>query len=148
MFGSKKGVTIIELSVVVLLIGIIGFALLPFVRVVRAKARQRVCVDNLRKISVALRVYALENNERLPQDLTILFTKGYVESERVFDCPFTGFKGNSKEPEYVYIKGLDFMSDKNKPIAYDKKDNHAGEMGNVLYLNGEVVHRNVGAMAE
>ena len=74
---GNKGVTIIELGIVIVLIGLIIALLSPFVKIIRSKACEIRCVNNLRKISLAIREYALENNERLPSDLSLIYTQGY-----------------------------------------------------------------------
>jgi len=136
--NNKNGFTIIELGVVVLLIGIISFGLTPFVKKVQNKARQRKCVRNLGKISIALRIYALENEESTPSTMNSLAEKGYVESDSVFDCPFSPEKGNADMIEYVYPKKVDFRKAENIPIVYDQIGNHQDGSINVLYVNGEI----------
>ena len=135
---KRKGFTVIESGVVILLIGVISFALSPIVKMVRERAQELRCVRNLQKISTALRVYALENEEAFPRDLSFIFTKGYVEREKVFNCPFNSHKGNAKEPDYVYINKNDFKQSKNTPLVYDKKGNHPKGRVNVLYINGDI----------
>ena len=135
----RKGFTIIESGVVILLIGVITFALFPFVKMVRRAAQEIRCVRNLQKISIALRVYALENEEAFPRDLSFIFTKGYVEHEKVFNCPFSSRKGNAKEPDYIYINKNEFKQSENTPLVYDKKENHPNGRVNILYINGDIV---------
>ena len=135
---ENKGVTIIELGVVIVLIGLITILLSPFVKIIRSKAYKIRCVNNLQKISLAIREYALENNEKLPSDLSLIYTQGYVDDESIFDCPFSARTGDAKIPEYNYKRLSDFNLSGNPVIAYDKKDNHIDGGINVLYLNGEI----------
>lgn len=135
---TKKGFTIIELGVVVLLIGGISLGLTPFVKNIRQRSRQVRCVHNLQSISLALRIYVNENDEILPSDLGVLFTKGYVEKEDIFDCPFTAHRGKAEEPDYIYNDRFDFKAQENIPIVYDKEGHYPGVSKNVLYLNGEI----------
>jgi type II secretory pathway pseudopilin PulG len=135
---EKRGVTIIELGIVIVLIGLITVLLSPFVRIIRSKAYKIHCVSNLQKISLAIREYALENNEKLPSDLSLIYTQGYVGDESVFDCPLSAHAGNAEVPDYDYIKLPDLNLSGNPVVAYDKKGNHADGSVNVLYLNGEI----------
>jgi len=58
--------TLIELLVVITIIGILISLLVPALSRAKAKAHNSVCVNNLRQLAIATRVYADENNERLP----------------------------------------------------------------------------------
>ncbi len=144
---NNKGVTIIELGVVIVLIGLITALLFPFVKIIRSKTCEIRCVNNLQKISLAIREYALENNEIPPSDLSLIYTQGYVDDESIFDCPFSAHVGNTKVPDYNYKKLIDFNLSENPVIAYDKKNNHIDGSINVLYLNGEIIS-NYGTMAD
>ena len=135
---ESKGVTIIELGVVIVLIGLITVLLSPFIKIIRSKVYEIHCVNNLRKISLAIHEYALENDERLPSDLSLIYTQGYIDDESIFDCPFSAHTGDAKVPDYNYKRLSDFNLSGNPVIAYDKKDNHIDGGINVLYLNGEI----------
>jgi type II secretory pathway pseudopilin PulG len=135
---KNKGFTIIELGVVIALMGLIAIVLMPFVKKVQKKAHQAACISNLQKISLGLRVYAFENEGSVPSDISFLYTKGYVDSENVFDCPFSAHRGTAKEPDYEYIKGVDFNSPDNIQIVRDEKGGHPNGARNVLFLNGEI----------
>ena len=138
---DKAGFTIIELAVVVLLLAFILFGLTPFVRDVQDKARQMRCVNNIQKISTGLRVYAYEHEGKLPEDLSLLWTKGYIDGQDVFDCPYAAGKGSAEKPDYNFDNKADFNSGENTPLVYDKFKNHRGGRVNILYLNGEIVNR-------
>lgn len=60
------GFTLIELLVVVAIIAVLAGLLLPALGRAKAKARNTSCVGNLRQLGVATRLYATENEERLP----------------------------------------------------------------------------------
>ncbi|MFH1790831.1 MAG: type II secretion system protein [Candidatus Omnitrophota bacterium] len=134
----RKGFTILELGVVMALMAAMFYALMPFVKMVRERARHIRCVNNLQKISIGIREFYLENGEVQPSSLTLLFTRGYISDENVFDCPFSKTKGTAKEPDYEYNADYDFRMPDNMPIVYDKGRNHGNGMINVLYLNGDI----------
>jgi len=136
--GKKNGFTIIELGVVILFISLICIGLTPFVKWVREEAKDVKCVNNLQKISLALRAYALEHEEKPPGDLETLFKKGYIGDEKIFDCPFSSQNGDSSSSEYNYKPDFDFTASNDKPMVYDKDPHHTDGLINVLYVNGEI----------
>jgi prepilin-type N-terminal cleavage/methylation domain-containing protein len=64
--NQTSGFTLIELLTVIAIIGILAAILIPVVGRVRESARRSVCGSNLRQISLAVLMYAQENNEQLP----------------------------------------------------------------------------------
>ena len=98
----KPGFTLIELLVVIAIIGILASLLLPTLASAKEKARRANCMSNLRQISLAVHVYALDNNDRLFDGLrdggdSFLFSISspmYTNiasqfGDKVFDCPNT-----------------------------------------------------------
>jgi prepilin-type N-terminal cleavage/methylation domain-containing protein len=82
MYKQKnKGVTILELLVVVLIIGALMFVLNPIVKHLQFVVKQQNCMDNLKSISLALRIYALENEHKGPEQIEVLVDKGYIKEE-------------------------------------------------------------------
>jgi len=63
----QSGFTLIELLVVIAIVGILGGLLLPALSAAKAKAGSARCLGNLRQIGIGLRLYADENEGRLPR---------------------------------------------------------------------------------
>lgn len=63
---KSKAFTLIELLTVIAIIGILAAILIPVVGKVRETARQAVCGSNIRQISVAILLFADDNNGVLP----------------------------------------------------------------------------------
>ncbi len=60
---QKRGFTLVELLVVIAVIALLAALLFPAFAQARAKARQTVCVSNLRQIGLALEQYASDHDD-------------------------------------------------------------------------------------
>ena len=64
--SQNRGFTLIELLVVISIIALLTAILLPVFFSVRGKARQTVCVSNLRQIGMAISLYAQDADDLYP----------------------------------------------------------------------------------
>jgi prepilin-type N-terminal cleavage/methylation domain-containing protein/prepilin-type processing-associated H-X9-DG protein len=105
--SKNKGFTLIELLVVIAIIAILAAILFPVFSRAREKARQAVCMSNLKQIGTAVMMYVQDWDEcyplwgcqfgpivdpnawtRDPSPFVRIFP--YVKNVKVYDCPSTG----------------------------------------------------------
>lgn len=58
--------TLLEMLVVIAIIGILAALLLPVISRVKARAQNTACISQLRQLGIAARLYADDNNSKLP----------------------------------------------------------------------------------
>ncbi|MHB8996901.1 MAG: prepilin-type N-terminal cleavage/methylation domain-containing protein [Armatimonadota bacterium] len=67
---SRRGFTLIELLVVIAIIAILAAILFPVFAKARAKARQAMCLSNMRQLTTAILSYAQDYDERLTMSMS------------------------------------------------------------------------------
>lgn len=63
---TRVAFTLVELLVVITIIGILAALLMPALARSKAKAYNTACLNNLRQLAIATRLYSSDNDERLP----------------------------------------------------------------------------------
>jgi prepilin-type N-terminal cleavage/methylation domain-containing protein/prepilin-type processing-associated H-X9-DG protein len=101
MRKTAPGFTLIELLVVIAIIAILASILFPVFSRARAKARQTACLSNVKQLTLAIDMYAQDNDETLipsrqwsgaiPSGQNPLiwpaYLAPYVKNTQIFECP-------------------------------------------------------------
>lgn len=82
---SKKGFTLVELMVVVIILGILVAIAIPIYNDVTGDAQKKACAANEKTLEGAVGMYLAANGGKMPPSLNDLVTGGFIEA--VPTCP-------------------------------------------------------------
>lgn len=150
---SLGGISLVLMPVMFMMIAI----MLPSLSKARDMAKRAVCAANLGGTGKGLAIYANQYKGQLPPDIDALVRSGLAQPGQ-FVCPASGaseqaipsyaysLSGTPISPKlhellnscYVYIPGQNDKSNPANVVMYEKKENHHGEGGNVLFADWHV----------
>lgn len=133
--------------ITLVVLGLAGgtYCVLAALDAARAHALQGQCLNNLKQISLAMKLYAVDNHDQWPPDLqSIVGCHGYCTNPAVFVCPRTGHKPGSMSQidqwtDYTFMRPTNGMHTNDQGVAaYCLPKNHDGDFGLILFNGGRV----------
>jgi prepilin-type N-terminal cleavage/methylation domain-containing protein/prepilin-type processing-associated H-X9-DG protein len=85
--GGRGAFTLIELAIVTVVIAVLVALILPAVMRPRMRTKRTGCVNNLKQVGLAFRIFANDNGERLPWEVAT----NQGGSREFVDVPFSAF---------------------------------------------------------
>ncbi|MCM8758422.1 MAG: DUF1559 domain-containing protein [Candidatus Omnitrophica bacterium] len=125
MKKNFNGFTLIELLVVIAIIAILAAMLMPALSQARERARQAACMNNLKQIGLAMRMYVEDNNGWFP----VYYCTGSSATEMVPFRLLVEFWGTQK-PAYTNPKIFSCPSDRTRIGT------QSGQSRNLTWLKG------------
>lgn len=107
-YPSAAAFTLIELLTVIAIIGILAAILLPVVGKVRDNARASVCLSNMRQVSLAMLMFADDNDGVLPtsgdtasgeRETDWIYWRDSSRDRQVQHSPIAAYMGGSFSPD-------------------------------------------------
>ncbi len=155
---SNRGLTLVELLIVIAVIAVLGGIAVPVSMSAVAKSREAACLGNLRQIGAGLQGYLADNNQRLPtlalgresesspEPVLETVLLPYVGSADAFHCPADKEQFAKTGSSYhwnitqngLHITKVSFLGAEDRPEAVplvsDKESWHPGGT-NFLYAD-------------
>ena len=114
---SKKGFTLVEIMIVVVIIGLLAAMAIPAFQKVRASSQEKAIVNNLRQLSAAAQQYFLEHG--------------------VDTVSYDDLVGSDK-----YIKTIQKVAQENYPTTFNQTDTQIEATGSKVANKATITYSN------
>ena len=98
----SEGMTLIELLVIVAIITVLIGIVVPAFRNARHRARQAVCMGNLKDIGVAIIMYCNDYDDHFPYQINYAYTGAGHMNWLTLTLPYLGYTGNMQSPKVLH----------------------------------------------
>ena len=105
----KKGVTLVELLIVVLILGGLAAIAIPRIAQTSTTAKQNACKTNVDIIQTQVEMYMASNDTTTPPALATLWADGNYFPQGEPNCPVDSTKGYTISSGLVDCSGCDWL---------------------------------------
>jgi prepilin-type N-terminal cleavage/methylation domain-containing protein/prepilin-type processing-associated H-X9-DG protein len=110
MSSHRKGFTLIELLVVIAIIALLMAILMPALRRAREQGKATVCSSNLKQIGLASRLYAEDNENKIPRAEVYGATDADMQVWQTLFMKYIGGRQGNKITHWSEVKSYDCPS--------------------------------------
>jgi len=142
---KSRGFTLIELLVVISIIATLASILMPVFGRAREQARKITCTSNQRQLAIAIKMYADDHDETLPDSASVWMT---IDDQEILRCPTAG---KNVPNAYVYSQAVAGMAlgqiaDDTKTLLTCDGEHRAtaGTYEGILYTGEDMIKRHFG----
>lgn len=106
LMKSKKGFTLVELMVVIIILGILVAIAIPIYNNVTKSAKENACKANIRTIQSAVQMYQADHDGKLPSSLRDLVSESESGTKYIDELPKCPVSDYTADYDYERTTGI------------------------------------------